>query len=270
MNGKIIFGAAALFLLLARTALAGGEIAALTLGDYGIGVLRAATDLKLQQAAPSRVLGKVKTQLSLENTTYGKPYSVNSESFVSKYSIASKSADLSEIYAVYVSSPDSNRIVFRVDRGLDYPHPMARPRLTDVTAAMTRKWGDPNNGGVPLKFHPGETVSLVWFYRRDGSKYERYGGCEAVWQNGTTIASYGLDLREAVGKASAGECDGFVSVAIDVDDELFVKGIKFSAYSNQALEIALNRDFEALNGKLNALLDKTVAAHRRVLPPPDM
>ncbi|MGV8936281.1 MAG: hypothetical protein ACOH2J_04110 [Allorhizobium sp.] len=270
MNGKSIFGTAALCLLLAKAALAGGEAKPLTLGDYAIGVLRASTDLKLQKAGPARVLGKVKTQLSLENRAYDKPYSVSSEAFVSKYSIASTSADLSEIYAVYVSSPQSNRIVYRIDRGLDYPHPMARPRLTDVTAAMTRKWGDPNNGGVPLKFNPGETVSLVWFYRRDGSKYERYGGCEAIWHNGTTINAYGLDLREPVGKASSTECDGFVTAEIAVDDDLFVQGIKFSTYSNQALDVALTRDFEALDSKLNALLDKTVASHRRVLPPPDM
>lgn len=270
MNRKKMLGLAALCLLLAKAALAAGVPNPLTLGDYGIGVLRAATDLKLQQAAPSRVSAKVKTQLSLENSTYDKPYSVSSEAFISKYSIASTSADLSETYAVYVSSPQSNRIVFRVDRGLDYPHAMARPRLTEVTAAMTGKWGDPNNGGVPQKFNPGETVSLAWFYRRDGSKYERYGGCEAIWQNGTTINAYGLDLREQVAKAGTGECDGYVTAEIAVDDELFVKGIKFSAYSNQALDIALTRDFEALDSKLNELLNKTVAAHRRVLPPPNL
>ena len=242
----------------------------LVLGEYGIGFLNPGLEIKLRQDLPNRNVARDKTRMTATSSQTAKPVTVGSDEFTSKYAIVGKTGDTLERYVLLVSSPQSDRLVFKIDRVINYPNALARPKADDMLYMLGRRWGEPANGGLPKKLVAGETLRFVWYFAKDGSRYDRFGGCDGIRSIGQSVQAYSLDLSEQVKSANQSECNAFVSAEISVDSDMFVSAANFTAYSNAALNAALKRDSAALDAKLADIVAKTVTTGRRVVAPPKL
>ncbi|MBO3759194.1 hypothetical protein [Ciceribacter sp. L1K22] len=243
----------------------------LVLGQFGIARLASGEEALMTQEREGWKVERTIDRLVLSNSDYDKTYSVQTESFASKIVMTRKKGDYTETYVLYGSAPNNrSRILYKIERTLEYPDKLARPRATDLMAGINRKWGSTSYAVAPTPPQPGEEISHIWYFKRDGSRVELNQGCSETLSNGEYITRYSLDDRAQIEKAESAVCNAYLSVKVKTDDQNFVERVSFNAYSNYALAYALDEDETMLRKRLEAHLDEHVRERRRILDIPQL
>jgi hypothetical protein len=243
----------------------------LVLGQFGIARYAASEEAMLIQEKSGWKVERAMTKLTLSNSDYDKTYSVQTESFAERIAMTRKLTDYTESYVLYGSAPnDRSRIIYKIERTVDYPNKLARPRAETLLDGINRKWGSTSYVVEPEPPKPGEEASFVWYFKRDGSKVDRNQGCTQALSNGQYINRYSLDDRKQIEEAESAVCNAYVTAKVKIDENNFVERISFSAYSNHALARALQDDETMLRKRLEAHLDKNVRERRRILDIPQL
>lgn len=249
----------------------GAALNSLVLGQFGIARLHASEEARLIQEKSGWKVERTTTTLKLSNSDYDKTYSVQSETFAERLAMTRKLNDYTESYVLYGSAPnDRSRIIYKIERVLDYPNKLARPRAEALLAGISRKWGSSSYAVKPEPPKPGEETSFVWYFKRDGSRVELNQGCPQALGNGQYINRYSLDDRKRIEDAESAICNAYVTAKVKIDENNFVESVSFNAYSNHALAIALQEDESMLRKRLEAHLDKNVRERRRILDIPQL
>ncbi|MCL6706227.1 hypothetical protein M8R20_04360 [Pseudomonas sp. R2.Fl] len=243
----------------------------LVLGQFGIARLHAGEEALLIQEKSGWKVERATTKLTLSNNDYDKTYSVQTESFAERIAMTRKLGDYTESYVLYGSAPnDRSRIIYKIERTVDYPNKLARPRADALLAGISKKWGSTSYAVEPEPPEPGEEASFVWYFKRDGSRVERNQGCTKALSNGQYINRYSLEDRTQIDEAESAVCNAYVTARVKVDENNFVERISFNAYSNYALARAMQEDEGMLRKRLEAYLDKNVRERRRILDIPQL
>lgn len=243
----------------------------LVLGQFGIARYASSEEAMLVQEKSGWKMERTTTKLTLSNSDYDKTYSVHTETFAERTAMTRKLADYTESYVLHGSAPNNgSRIIYKIERVLDYPNKLARPRAEALLAGISRKWGSTSYAVAPEPPKPGEETSFVWYFRRDGSRIEQNQGCAQALANGQYINRYSLDDRKQIDEAESAICNAYVTAKVKIDENNFVERVSFNAYSNHALARAMQDDETMLRKRLEAHLDKAVRERRRIVDIPQL
>lgn len=243
----------------------------LFLGEFGVTRIYAGAELALSLADSGWKAVRSETELTLSNSDHGKTYSARSVKFAEKVVLSRKTNDAIETYTLYGSRPfDRQRLIFKVERSIEYPKSYARPLAADLVKGLNSKWGRTSLTKEPPPPRAGETSVYTWYYGADGRKLDRNQNCEPVVANAQTITRYRLEDIPAVESAEQGVCNAFVSARVTIDDKLFVEKVDFVAYSNYTLYKALTTDKAWLEARLEEILNENATQRRRVLGIPQL
>lgn len=239
-----------------------------SVGDYAISVLPRGDMMALDRDKEGRKVEKKYTTLSVVNDKYDQKYSATSEKFVNKIKITNTSGDYNEAYVIDLSSPVSGPVIYKIDRTIDYPNPMARPRDTEVIDSFRKKWGEAFQGRSSYPYKPNETMRMDWYYRKDGSQLPAGEKCPSSL--GDYVTEYSFNFFQQAKQDNQSNCSVHILAQITFGENMYVSKIHVSLFNNEAFYLCLQNDFDFLDKNLNSYLDANVVSRRRILAPPKL